>query len=241
MNHYEAPSRAARENARVSWINDARNPSRENQAQREEANSGTPDRALLDAFRYTATALISDNLARLPGAMGLRPFHALGRNMAGTALTVRTSPGDNLAVHQALDVVRPGQVIVVDGGGDTSRALIGEIMMNLALRRGAAGFVIDGAVRDAAALAVGDLPVFARAAFHRGPYKNGPGELNVPISIGGMVVNPGDIVVGDADGVVAFPYAMGRDILDAVRVQQQEEAAILKSIRDGTYDATSCC
>jgi len=243
MNHYKAPSRATRDGSHVSWISDVRGPVRDDHTQLDpqEANGGNSDRALLDAFRYTATALISDNLSRLPGAMGLRPFHALGRTMAGTALTVRTSPGDNLAVHQALDVVRPGQVIVVDGGGDTSRALIGEIMMNLALSRGAAGFVIDGAVRDAAALAVSDLPVFARAAFHRGPYKNGPGELNVPISIGGMVVNPGDIVVGDADGVVAFSYATGRDILDAVRVQQQEEAAILKSIRDGTYDATSCC
>jgi len=238
MNHYEAPSRAARDGSLVRWTSDANTPSSAGQTMRDPAET---DRSLIEAFRYTPTALISDNLSRLPAAVGLRPFHALGRVMAGTALTVRTVPGDNLALHQALDLVRPGQVIVVDGEGDTSRALIGEIMMNIALSRGAAGFVIDGAVRDSAALAVSDMPVFARAAIHRGPYKNGPGQINVPVSIGGMVVSPGDIVVGDADGVVAFPYAMGHEILDAVRAQAQEEAAILKSIRDGTYDATSCC
>lgn len=196
---------------------------------------GAVDEALIEAFRSTATAVISDNLSRLPGCVGLRPFHGHGRIMAGTALTVRTAAGDNRMIHMALDLVRPGHVIVVDGGGDTSRALIGEIMANIALSRGAAGFVLDGAVRDTAALAVLDLPVFARTAIHRGPYKNGPGEIDVPVSVGGMVVNPGDIVVGDADGVVAFPYAIGRTLLEAVRAQEAREADIMKSIADGTY------
>lgn len=199
------------------------------------ASNGNVDQGLLEALRDAATAVISDNLSRLPGAVGLRPFHGHGRTMVGTALTVRTASGDNLMIHKALDLVRPGQVIVVDGGGDTSRALIGEIMANIALSRGAAGFVLDGAVRDAAALAILDLPVFARTAIHRGPYKNGPGEINVPVSVGGMVVTPGDIVVGDADGVVAFPYAIARTLLDAVRIQEAKEAEIMKSIADGTY------
>src|SRR3954452_3085396 len=118
---------------------------------------------LIEAFRSAATAIISDNLGRLPGAVGLRPFHKSG-TMAGTALTVRTAAGDNLAIHQALELVRPGDVIVVDGGGDISRALVGEIMSSIAASRGAAGFVIDGAVRDAGVLAKGDFPCFARAA-----------------------------------------------------------------------------
>jgi RraA family protein len=155
--------------------------------------------------------------------------------MAGTALTVRTAGGDNLVIHQALELIRPGDVIVVDGGGDTGRALVGEIMASIAAHRGAAGFVIDGAVRDAGVLAKGDFPCFARAAIHRGPYKNGPGAINVPVTIGGMVVSPGDIVVGDEDGVVAFPQAIAGELLSAVRAQEAREAEILKSIREGRY------
>ncbi len=192
------------------------------------------DPALIEAYRGTATPIISDNLQRLPGAVGLRPFHR-GGTMAGTALTVRTSAGDNLAIHRALDLVQPGYVLVVDGGGDTSRALFGEIMTTIAHYRGAVGLVLDGAVRDAAALRQSDFPCFARAAIHRGPFKNGPGEINVPVTVGGMIVAPGDIVVGDDDGVVAFPQAIAAELLHAVRAQEAREAEILTSIREGRY------
>jgi RraA family protein len=192
------------------------------------------DPALIAQFRNAATAIISDNLSRLPGAIGLKPFHR-GGTMAGTALTVRVAAGDNLFIHQALELIRPGDVIVVDGDGDVSRALVGEIMATIAAHRGAAGFVIDGALRDAGVLAKGDFPCFARAAIHRGPYKNGPGAINVPVSIGGMVVTPGDIVVGDDDGVVAFPQAIAADLLQKVRAQEAREAEILTSIREGRY------
>jgi RraA family protein len=192
------------------------------------------DPALVEAFRGAATAVISDNLDRLPGAVGLRPFHK-GGTMAGSALTVRVRAGDNKAIHQALDLVRPGDVVVVDGGGDTSRALVGEVMMTIARSRGAAGFVIDGAIRDSAAFAQGDFPCFARASIHLGPYKNGPGEINVPVNIGGLVVSPGDIVVGDEDGVVAFPQSKAAELLAAVHAQEAKEAEILLSIREGRY------
>jgi RraA family protein len=192
------------------------------------------DPALIAQFRNAATAVISDNLARLPGAVGIRPFHR-GGTMAGTALTVRVAAGDDLVIHQALELARPGDVIVVDGGGDISRALVGEIMATVAVSRGAAGFVIDGAIRDAGTLAKQDFPCFARAAIHRGPYKNGPGAINVPVSIGGMVVAPGDIVVGDDDGVVAFAQDIAVELLHKVRAQEAREAEILKSIREGRY------
>jgi RraA family protein len=192
------------------------------------------DPILIAQFRNAATAIISDNLSRLPGAIGLKPFHR-GGTMAGTALTVRVAAGDNLFIHQALELIRPGDVIVVDGDGDVSRALVGEIMATIAAHRGGAGFVIDGALRDAGVLAKGDFPCFARAAIHRGPYKNGPGAINVPVSIGGMVVTPGDIVVGDADGVVAFSQAIAADLLQKVRAQEAREADILTSIREGRY------
>lgn len=196
-----------------------------------------PAPELIEAFRGASTSIISDNLARLPGVVGLRPFHK-GGPLVGVAVTVRTRPGDNLAIHMALELVGPGDVIVVDGGGDESRALIGEIMLNIAKYRGAAGYVIDGAVRDAGALAESDFPIYARAAIHRGPYKSGPGEINVPVSIGGSVITPGDIVVGDEDGVVAFPQAIAPSLLEAVRAQIKREADILLSIREGRYQGS---
>jgi RraA family protein len=194
----------------------------------------TTAKDLAAMFRATPTALISDNLDRLPGAVGLRHFHRSG-SMAGTAFTIKTAAGDNRIIHQALDLFQPGDVLVVDGEGDTSRALVGEIMALIAELRGAAGLVIDGAVRDAAVLANSNFPVFARTAIHRGPYKNGPGAMNIPVSIGGMVVNPGDIVVGDEDGVVAFSPSVADDLLKAVKAQADKEDMILKSVRDGTY------
>jgi len=194
----------------------------------------TVDAKFLAEFRTVATSLLSDNLHRLPGAVGLRPFHNSGA-MVGVALTVKTPAGDNMAVHQALEVLKPGQVIVIDGGGEVGRAIFGEIMATLAKVRGAAGVVIDGAIRDAKAISALGLPCFARATIHKGPYKNGPGELNVPVAIGGMVVNPGDIIVGDEDGVVAFAPAVAAQLLKAARSQEEHEAAILKSIHAGTY------
>ena len=192
--------------------------------------------ALIEAFKHAPTSAISDNLDRLAGVVGLRPFHRSGR-MAGTAFTVRTRPGDNLAIHTALELVGPGDVIVVDGGGDDTRALIGEIMRDIALQRGAAGYVIDGAIRDVAAFRASDFPCFARAAIHRGPYKNGPGVINVPVSIGGAVISPGDVVVGDEDGVVSFSPSVADTLIAAVRAQLAREEDTLKAIREGRYES----
>lgn len=194
-----------------------------------------PPASLIDGFRNAPTAVISDNLARLPGAVGLRPFHRNGK-LVGTAFTVRTRPGDNFAIHRALELVGPGDVIVVDGGGDETRALVGEIMKEIAEWRKAEGYVIDGAIRDVAAFAASDFPCFARAVSHRGPYKNGPGELNVPVSVGGCVISPGDFVVGDEDGVVSFPAAVAVKLLDAVQAQIAREEEIIRTIREGRYE-----
>jgi regulator of RNase E activity RraA len=135
-------------------------------------------------------------------------------------------------------MVGPGDVIVVDGGGDESRALVGEIMKNIAQWRGAEGYVIDGAIRDVASFAAGDFPCFARSVIHRGPYKSGPGEINVPVSIGGAVISPGDIVVGDEDGVVSFSQAAAPALLEAVKAQIAREEATLVSIREGRYQGS---
>jgi RraA family protein len=197
-----------------------------------------PAPELVAAFREAPTPIISDNLARLPGAVGLKPFHRVGRRLVGAAFTVRTRPGDNLAIHKALELVGPGDVIVVDGGGDETRALVGEIMKTIAEYRGAEGYVIDGAIRDVADIARSDFPMFARTAIHRGPYKSGPGEINVPVSIGGLVITPGDIVVGDEDGVVSFSPSVAAGLLEAVRAQIQREADTLVAIREGKYQGS---
>ncbi|MEI2385792.1 MULTISPECIES: RraA family protein [Breoghania] len=200
--------------------------------------SSTPDKETVDrliaAFRECPVPNISDNMERAVGARGIRPFHK-GSRMAGRARTVRTNPGDNLFIYKAFELVQPGDIVVVDGGGYEDRALIGEIMSAIARSRGAAGMVLDGAVRDADALAADDFPVFARAVSHLGPYKNGPGKLDIPVSIGGLVISPGDIVVGDCDGIVAFPPSIAEDLLAATLRQQEKEADILASIANGTY------
>jgi RraA family protein len=189
---------------------------------------------LLAAYRGVPTSIVSDNLDRWPGAVGLRPFHK-SKTLVGMAFTVRTRSGDNLAIHQALEQISPGDVLVIDGGGDESRALIGEIMMHIAISKGAAGYVIDGAIRDVGAFAAEDFPCYARSAIHRGPYKFGPGESQVPVTVGGMPVNPGDIVLGDEDGVIAMTPATAERILPNVRAQVAREAEIIQSIKNGTY------
>ena len=195
-----------------------------------------PDPSLVTKFRDIGTSLISDNMNRMHAVgSGLRPFHGGGR-MVGTALTVKTRPGDNLMVHKAIDLAEPGDVIVVDAGGETTQAIIGEIMVRLAAKKGLAGFVIDGCVRDTEAIRSGDFPVFARGATHRGPYKDGPGEINVPVSAGGMVVHPGDIVVGDSDGVAVIPADMAEKIYELASAQKKREEAVFAAIEDGTID-----
>ncbi len=196
-----------------------------------------PARELVAALAGMVTPHLSDNMSRLQGAAAaIRPMHGGGAKLAGPAFTVRVPAGDNLMVHKAIDLAAPGDVIVVDAAGVLEQAIIGDIMTSHAARRGVAGFVIDGAIRDAAEIAARPFPVYARGATHRGPYKNGPGEINVPVSIGGMVVRPGDIVVGDADGVVAVPQADAEAVLAAAREQKKKEDASLAAIAAGTFD-----
>ena len=193
----------------------------------------------IDAFRDIPVANVSDCMARMSaGGARLRPMHGMhgaGR-LAGPALTVKTRPGDNLMIHQALEMAVPGDVIVVDGGGDLTNALIGELMTTYARGRGVAGFVIDGAIRDLDVIAAGDLPVYAAGVTHRGPYKDGPGEINVPVAIDGMVIEPGDLVLGDADGVLAVPLAAADAVLAAARAKVAAEKAALQAIAEGRLD-----
>jgi RraA family protein len=194
------------------------------------------DRALVALFEGLPASIISDNLSRMTGTFGLAPYHRPGVQLLGTALTVRTRPGDNLMIHKALQLGRPGDVLVIDGGGTIERALFGDIMKNVAKMRGFTGVVIDGAIRDAAAYREDSFPCYARGVCHRGPYKDGPGEINVPVSVGGMVVLPGDIVVGDDDGVVVIAPAEAKAVAEASRRKAEAEAQTLTSIAKRAYD-----
>ncbi len=194
------------------------------------------EKQLVEQYRNVVTPHISDNLNRMH-AIGtqLRPFHKKGK-LVGTALTVKTRPGDNLLVHKAIDMAEPGDVIVVDAGGDLTNAIVGEIMLRLARVKGISGFIIDGAIRDSAAFLAGDFPIYAKGITHRGPYKDGPGEINVPVSVGGMLVSPGDLIVGDEDGLAVVPVDSAEEILMKVREQEQKEHEIMASIDNGTVD-----
>ncbi|ALL70345.1 putative siderophore biosynthesis protein, related to 2-demethylmenaquinone methyltransferase (plasmid) [Paraburkholderia caribensis MBA4] len=191
--------------------------------------------ATLAALRELAVSLLSDNMARASGIVGLQAYHR-PHAMAGTAVTVRTRGGDNLAIHRAFDFCRPGDVLVIDGGGELNQALMGDIMASYAESLGVQGLVIDGAIRDVGALRQREFPVYARGVTHRGPYKNGPGEINVPVTVGRMVVNPGDIIVGDEDGLLAIAPADVESVIEGARKQGAKEAAALRSIAEGRFD-----
>jgi RraA family protein len=158
------------------------------------------------------------------GGSQLRPMHAAGV-LCGPAVTVRTCPGDNLMTHMALNMAVEGDVIVVDAQGDLTNAIVGERMLAYCIAKKFAGVVIHGAVRDYGWIRTHDFPVYACGITHRGPYKNGPGEINVPIAIGGMVIAPGDLLVGDEDGLVCVPQADVATVhaLAAAKFKQESE------------------
>lgn len=191
---------------------------------------------LVEAFAKLPVANVSDSMSRLTAAgPALRPMHSSG-GMAGVALTVMTRPGDNLMLHKAIDMAVPGDVIVVDAGGDLSNALMGELMLAHAIRKGVVGFVLNGAIRDLDNFRETNLPTYAAGVTHRGPYKDGPGEINVPVAIDGMVINPGDIVLGDSDGVLCVPVGEADHILKQTQAKSEAEIKQMAAIEAGTND-----
>ena len=194
------------------------------------------DAKLIARFAATPAAILSDNLARLLGDGGALRLVTAAKHLVGTAFTVRTRPNDNLFVHKALDLLQPGDVMVVDAGGDVTHAIMGEIMLELAMARRAGGIVIDGAIRDIEAFRVCELPVFAKGASHRGPYKDGPGEIGCDVKIGEMVVHPGDLIVGDADGLIAVRPSELETLIVAAEAQMAREGSTIAAIKNGTVD-----
>jgi regulator of RNase E activity RraA len=196
------------------------------------------DPKIIARLQTIPVSLLSDNLRRQCGSVGLLPYHRPAP-MVGTAVTVRTRGGDNLAVLRAYDYCRPGDVMIVDAGGDITNAIIGGIMSFGAAALGLKGMVIDGAIRDVAEIRERNFPVYARGVSHRGPYKDGPGEINIPITVGGMVVVPGDIIVGDQDGLVAFSPIIAEATIEKALAQHAKEEETMRAIREGKWDRSA--
>lgn len=193
-----------------------------------------PNPTTVAAFADVPSPNIGDAMNRLgvvdPRIQAVWP----GARCVGSALPVWTRAGDNLVIHKAIDMAEPGDVIVVNGQGDLTRALFGELMAQSAAALGVGGLVFDGVVRDVASLAELRLPVFARGVSPAGPFKQGPGEIGRPVAIGGVVCAPGDLVVADADGLVIVPREDIDTVLAEAQAIQQREAKRLQEIRGGS-------
>jgi regulator of RNase E activity RraA len=184
-------------------------------------------------FQSLPVANVSDCMSRLSGGGArLRPYHGDGV-LSGPAFTVKTRPGDNLMVHKALDIASPGDVVVVDAGGDLTNSIVGEIMISYAINRGLAGLVINGSIRDCDALRRLNFPVYAAGVTHRGPMKSGPGEIGKAIAFDGMVIEPGDLIIGDGDGVLCIPFDEVAEVYQAAAAKKESEDKILADLRAG--------
>lgn len=206
------------------------------------ASSQVPE-DVLERYRHVQTSAVSDSQERVSGATGISPVGNClapldGTSMVGTALTVRTRAGDNLAVHQALELARPGDVLVIDARGELSNAILGELMTLYAASRGITGIVLDGAIRDHDELSRGPIPVFARGVSHMGPYKSGPGAIHSAVTLGGTVVHDGDLVVGDGDGVVFVSPDRLETVLASAEAIMASEINQREAIARGEWDRT---
>lgn len=191
----------------------------------------------VQALSGLPSSVIADVMGRLVGSTGLHPVNRSGVSTCGTAVTVRVRSGDNLLIHKALTLLRPGDVLVVDGEGDLSRALVGELMLTQARAQGAIAFVMDGAVRDVDAFEAQKFPCWARGINLRGPYKDGPGSVNIPVTVGGMLVHPGDIIVGDGDGLVAIRPDEALAVAALAQEKVRQEQNTIAEILSGRYSS----
>jgi RraA family protein len=195
------------------------------------------DSQTVQGFAAFDTPEISDRLNRLYAVDSEIVCMSGGpRRTVGLACTVRVYPGDNLMVHKALDVARPGDVVVVAAGGGRSNAVLGDIISTKAKHRGIAGFVVDGLVRDLPAIQDLDFAVYAKGTTPIGPLHRGPGEINYPIACGGVVTNPGDVVVADSAGVVVIPHQIAPELLAQLRANAAGQAAYLALVQQGQFD-----
>lgn len=188
----------------------------------------------IEQFKSIGVSHVSDVMSRIPGSDGNFKKYDSGKVLLGTAVTVKVRNGDNLMIHKAIDMARPGDVIVVDGGGDMSRALFGEIMKLMCVKKEIAGIILNGCLRDVDSFINDDFPVYAKGVTHKGPYKTGPGVINQAIAFDDLIIYPGDLIFGDSDGFISIrPDEISRLLKDATEKYLNEQEK-LKSLRDGS-------
>lgn len=192
-----------------------------------------PDREIIEGYREVATGNICDAMGRY-GAMSSSIKPILERcKIVGPALTVKVYPADNLMLHKATQIAQAGDVIVVDAGGYADMAILGELLCLVCQRKGIEGIVLDGGVRDVEGIREIGFPVFAKGIVPVGPLKDSPGSINVPIQCGGVCVLPGDLVVGDMDGVVVVPRSRLAEVLKKAQAIVKKEEQMRERIRGG--------
>ncbi|MBB3087071.1 methyltransferase [Geodermatophilus sabuli] len=200
-------------------------------------NARRPSPEVVHRFGAFGAADVSDMMNRLYTMNpSIKPVTPRELRLLGPACTVKVFPGDNLMVHKSLDLANPGDVLVIDASSSMMTAVIGDLVSTKARHRGIAGVVVDGLVRDLdGILALGDFPVFARGTTPLGPLHRGPGEVNYPVSVGGIVVNPGDVIVGDADGVVVVPQESADSMLQRLDTRAAGAAEYQSAVARGEF------
>ncbi|TAM83903.1 MAG: RraA family protein [Acidobacteria bacterium] len=195
------------------------------------------DADLMKRFQEFEVPDISDSLNRLYALDAAITCQTNKHHrLCGPACTVHVYPGDNLMVHKALDVARPNDVVVIDGHGARGmNAVLGDIICTKAKHRGIAGFIVDGLVRDMPGIEHLDFPVFARGTTPVGPLHRGPGEINFPTSCGGVVVNPGDVMVAEASGIVVVPRLWAEEILQRLDAHKAHQEKYLAAVSRGEF------
>lgn len=191
-----------------------------------------PSQAMLERFLGYQSANIGDCLNR-SAALTSKLKSSNNKSFVGSALTVSTQAGDNLMVYIALDMIEEGDVLVISAKGYEDRAILGEIIAKLAQRKGIKAIIVEGAIRDIEVISTLNMPVYYTALSPNGPYKNGPGEINTEISIGSKIIKPGDIIVGDADGVVVVPQKEVENVFHQLQKVEAYESELLSKIEKG--------
>jgi regulator of RNase E activity RraA len=196
-----------------------------------------PERAAFEGLARYDTPAISDLMNRLYTMhCAIQSLTDPGLVLLGPACTVKVYPGDNLMVHKSLDVAQPGDVICVDASSSGMTAVLGDLISTKARHRGVAGFVVDGLIRDLPEIrALGDFPVFARGVTPIGPLHRGPGEINYPVSVGGIVIHPGDVIVGDLNGVVVVPQELCEELMERLDRRSTAEADYRDAVKRGEF------
>ncbi|MCM3762104.1 RraA family protein [Alkalihalobacillus oceani] len=195
------------------------------------------EQAVLEEYKKFDSAIISDAGDHLiTSSTDMVRLSKQGLTFAGSALTVRVPPGDNLMVQKAVQLAKEGDVIVIEETSPSDTALIGDIVCQAAKQKGVTGFIVYGAIRDHSALLEMTLPIYAKGVVPRGATKEGPGEINVPIPIGQAAIDPGDLIIGDDDGFVVVPAGESSTVLYKAKEKARQDREKIQKIHDGHFD-----